>query len=243
MLDPAAALAAAGASDVEPVPVALRHGNGQHAEHPTEHAVTELERLVELRSRELSAYQSPRLAREYREFVARDRGRRAGRDPRRVGRRRGRRPQPVQAHGLQGRVRGRASHPRPCAGRIAARRSSPTAAACTTGCTRPPSGRWGCAASSRWVGGHAARSACCAPCAACAARRSTRSATPRVRRAERALVPEYRALVEKALVGLSLDTYDRAVQLAELPDVVRGYEEIKLRNVDAYHEQVRALGF
>jgi indolepyruvate ferredoxin oxidoreductase len=64
-----------------------------------------------------------------------------------------------------------------------------------------------------------------------------------VRRVERALVGEYRALVEKALVGLSPESHERAVRLANLPDVIRGYEEIKLRNVERFREEVRALGF
>lgn len=32
-----------------------------------------------------------------------------------------------------------------------------------------------------------------------------------------------------------------AVALAELPDMVRGYEEVKLRNVARYREELRAL--
>jgi indolepyruvate ferredoxin oxidoreductase len=64
-----------------------------------------------------------------------------------------------------------------------------------------------------------------------------------VRRVERALPGEYRALVEKAIVGLSPETYERAVKLAGLPDVIRGYEAIKLRNVRRFRDEVRALGF
>ncbi|MBM3221097.1 MAG: indolepyruvate ferredoxin oxidoreductase family protein [Candidatus Rokubacteria bacterium] len=64
-----------------------------------------------------------------------------------------------------------------------------------------------------------------------------------VRQVERALIGEYRALVEKALAGLSPESYERAVKLATLPDVIRGYEEIKLRNVGKFREQVKALGF
>src|SRR5207237_1360209 len=64
-----------------------------------------------------------------------------------------------------------------------------------------------------------------------------------VRRVERALPGEYRALVEKALVSLSPETYERAVKLACLPDVIRGYEAIKLRNVRRFRDEVRALGF
>jgi len=64
-----------------------------------------------------------------------------------------------------------------------------------------------------------------------------------VRRVERQLPGEYRALVEKALVGLSPESYERAVKVASLPDLVRGYEEIKLRNVQRFRDEVRALGF
>jgi indolepyruvate ferredoxin oxidoreductase len=64
-----------------------------------------------------------------------------------------------------------------------------------------------------------------------------------VRRVERELIGEYRALVEKSLVGLSPDTHERAVKLANLPDVIRGYEDIKLRNVQKFRDEVRALGF
>ena len=63
-----------------------------------------------------------------------------------------------------------------------------------------------------------------------------------VRRVERVLPGEYRAMIERALGGLARDTYERAVRAARLPDVIRGYEDIKLRNVDKYREEVRALG-
>jgi indolepyruvate ferredoxin oxidoreductase len=63
------------------------------------------------------------------------------------------------------------------------------------------------------------------------------------RRVERQLPGEYRALVEKALVGLSPESYERAVKVAGLPDLIRGYEEIKLRNVQKFRDEVRALGF
>jgi indolepyruvate ferredoxin oxidoreductase len=65
----------------------------------------------------------------------------------------------------------------------------------------------------------------------------------RVRRVERALVGEYRALVERALETLSPETHARAVRLASLPDLIRGYEEVKLRTVQRFRDEVRALGF
>ena len=65
----------------------------------------------------------------------------------------------------------------------------------------------------------------------------------RVRRVERSLIGEYRTLIDKALVGLSPETYERAVKLAVLPDLIRGYENIKLGNVQRFRDAVRALGF
>jgi indolepyruvate ferredoxin oxidoreductase len=62
-----------------------------------------------------------------------------------------------------------------------------------------------------------------------------------VRRVERALPGEYRALVDRALAGLSAATYERAVTVARLPDLVRGYEDIKLRNVEKFREEARKL--
>jgi indolepyruvate ferredoxin oxidoreductase len=63
-----------------------------------------------------------------------------------------------------------------------------------------------------------------------------------VRRVEWALPGEYRAMIERLLDGLSPDTYERAVKAARLPDMIRGYEDIKLRNVEAYRAEVTALG-
>jgi indolepyruvate ferredoxin oxidoreductase len=63
-----------------------------------------------------------------------------------------------------------------------------------------------------------------------------------VRRAERALPGEYRALVERALDGLTPATYERAVTAARLPDLIRGYEDIKLQNIERFRSEVRALG-
>jgi indolepyruvate ferredoxin oxidoreductase len=62
-----------------------------------------------------------------------------------------------------------------------------------------------------------------------------------VRREERALIGWYRDLVEQALGRLSAGTYHTAVEIAELPDVIRGYEEIKLRNVARARERAEAL--
>jgi len=63
-----------------------------------------------------------------------------------------------------------------------------------------------------------------------------------VRRVERELPGEYRGLVDKAIASLGPGTYDRAVKLANLPDVIRGYEDVKLRNVEKFRAEVRTLG-
>jgi indolepyruvate ferredoxin oxidoreductase len=62
-----------------------------------------------------------------------------------------------------------------------------------------------------------------------------------VRRTERALVSEYRTTIEALLGGLTADNHALAVEIAQLPDLVRGYEEIKLRNVTAYRERTAEL--
>ncbi|MGE5636586.1 MAG: indolepyruvate ferredoxin oxidoreductase family protein, partial [Nocardioidaceae bacterium] len=62
-----------------------------------------------------------------------------------------------------------------------------------------------------------------------------------VRRTERALVSEYEALVDEALGALAPETHAVAVELAELPDVVRGYEELKLRNVALFRQRAESL--
>lgn len=56
----------------------------------------------------------------------------------------------------------------------------------------------------------------------------------RVRRVERALVGEYDALVQRALTLLDEGNATLVAELAELPDLVRGYEEVKLRNVERF---------
>jgi indolepyruvate ferredoxin oxidoreductase len=62
-----------------------------------------------------------------------------------------------------------------------------------------------------------------------------------VRRVERALPGEYRAMIETALARLEAATHAAAVAVAELPDQVRGYEDIKLDNVKRYREQAKEL--
>jgi indolepyruvate ferredoxin oxidoreductase len=59
-----------------------------------------------------------------------------------------------------------------------------------------------------------------------------------VRRTERALIGEYRALVDEVIGALTPSTHDLAVELLSLPDLVRGYEHIKMDNVATYRAKV-----
>jgi indolepyruvate ferredoxin oxidoreductase len=62
-----------------------------------------------------------------------------------------------------------------------------------------------------------------------------------VRRTERALITEYREVIDTLLTGLTPGNHELAVQIAALPDLVRGYEEIKLATVRSYHEKLAEL--
>lgn len=64
----------------------------------------------------------------------------------------------------------------------------------------------------------------------------------RVRRVERALRDHYRSLVAGLVDGLTPADYDRAVQLAGLVEVVKGYESVKLGNIERYRELLRSNG-
>ncbi|MBG0829936.1 indolepyruvate ferredoxin oxidoreductase family protein [Planomonospora sp. ID67723] len=62
-----------------------------------------------------------------------------------------------------------------------------------------------------------------------------------VRRVERELVAEYTRDVHRALEHLSPETVGQVRELAELPEMIRGYEHVKLGNVAAYRERAAAL--
>ncbi|MDT5026319.1 MAG: indolepyruvate ferredoxin oxidoreductase, partial [Micromonosporaceae bacterium] len=63
-----------------------------------------------------------------------------------------------------------------------------------------------------------------------------------VRKVERALLAEYENIVSRLAAELDIANYDRAVTIAALPDMVRGYEDIKLASVEGYHGRLRELG-
>jgi indolepyruvate ferredoxin oxidoreductase len=64
---------------------------------------------------------------------------------------------------------------------------------------------------------------------------------PEVRRVERRLPGEYRELVAGALAHLGPDTHATVARIADLPDVIRGYEDIKLRSVERFREEAARL--
>jgi indolepyruvate ferredoxin oxidoreductase len=55
-----------------------------------------------------------------------------------------------------------------------------------------------------------------------------------MRRLERKLVGDYRDTVLAAAASLTADNLRSAVLLAELPDIIRGYDEVKLKNVERF---------
>jgi indolepyruvate ferredoxin oxidoreductase len=62
-----------------------------------------------------------------------------------------------------------------------------------------------------------------------------------VRRVERELIVEYRAVIERLLPVLGANNHARAVAIAGLPDLVRGYEQIKLDSVNRYRARLSEL--
>ncbi|HUR90443.1 MAG TPA: indolepyruvate ferredoxin oxidoreductase family protein [Ramlibacter sp.] len=61
------------------------------------------------------------------------------------------------------------------------------------------------------------------------------------RRTERALIGEYRASLEQVLAGLSSANHDQAVDIARIPEQIKGYGHVKERNLHAARERWAAL--
>jgi indolepyruvate ferredoxin oxidoreductase len=62
-----------------------------------------------------------------------------------------------------------------------------------------------------------------------------------VRREERALPAEYREVITRLAEVLTAGNHAQAVEIAGLPDLVRGYEDVKLRTVRAYRARMTEL--
>jgi indolepyruvate ferredoxin oxidoreductase len=59
-----------------------------------------------------------------------------------------------------------------------------------------------------------------------------------VRRVERAMIPEYVDALRRVQSTLDASTIDDAVEIASLPDQVRGYEDLKLRRAADYRAEL-----
>ena len=62
-----------------------------------------------------------------------------------------------------------------------------------------------------------------------------------VRVLERSLINEYEQLLDEIVERLSAENHPVAVALAGLPDMVRGYDEVKLANVQRYRAEINQL--
>jgi indolepyruvate ferredoxin oxidoreductase len=63
----------------------------------------------------------------------------------------------------------------------------------------------------------------------------------RVRRLERQLITDYRVTVTEALAQLRPDNRELVAKIAALPDMIRGFEQVKLGNVERYRSELAAL--
>jgi indolepyruvate ferredoxin oxidoreductase len=62
-----------------------------------------------------------------------------------------------------------------------------------------------------------------------------------VRKVERALVADYREEVRNAVTHLHPETYATVLAVCGLPEMIRGYEHVKLANVERYHSEKHRL--
>ena len=61
------------------------------------------------------------------------------------------------------------------------------------------------------------------------------------RREERALIADYRADIEEALAGLTPENHATAVEIARIPELIKGYGHVKARHLTAARPQWTAL--
>jgi indolepyruvate ferredoxin oxidoreductase len=57
------------------------------------------------------------------------------------------------------------------------------------------------------------------------------------RRAERALITEYAATVEQLLAGLTPANHALAIEIASVPEMIRGYGHVKMRHLKQAEKQ------
>jgi indolepyruvate ferredoxin oxidoreductase len=63
----------------------------------------------------------------------------------------------------------------------------------------------------------------------------------RLRRLERSLITEYEALIDEAVELARNGEATRAASLLAAADLVRGFEDVKLANIDRYHDEVTRI--
>ena len=73
------------------------------------------------------------------------------------------------------------------------------------------------------------------------ARRSIFSACSKERRIEHKLIADYHALLDEILANLTPENHACAVALASLPEKIRGFGHVKLRNLEAAKADEAAL--
>ena len=61
------------------------------------------------------------------------------------------------------------------------------------------------------------------------------------RKEERALIAEYRASIEEVLAGLNPQNHATAVDIARIPELIKGYGHVKARHLAAARPQWTAL--
>lgn len=62
-----------------------------------------------------------------------------------------------------------------------------------------------------------------------------------VRRVERQLIEDYQALIHTHIQDINASNHAILVDMANLPDIIRGYEEVKMENVKLYREKLEVL--
>jgi indolepyruvate ferredoxin oxidoreductase len=60
----------------------------------------------------------------------------------------------------------------------------------------------------------------------------------KIRRTERKLIKEYKDIIEDLLTKLDNENYETIVQIASLPDLIRGYEHVKESHLETYYQKL-----
>ena len=61
------------------------------------------------------------------------------------------------------------------------------------------------------------------------------------RKMERGLINEYQTMIDSVIADLRPESYDKALHIAELPDIIRGYEGVKEANVERFRQAANEI--